>query len=292
MYEIYKITSPSGKSYIGLTKTGIRERWRKHVRRALIEQKNHPFYCAIRKYGPEAFMLEVLEAVQTKGQAQKAEMQHIAAHDKKLLYNLSRGGEADGEEGGRLFWASLNTDSEKKEAYLKKLSERKKTNDWSAYDKLAADAAKWREEHPREAYKLSARALRIAKRSRKPSPPKKDFTKEERLRWKYARSAATKKAVTEVWEKRPESERARIRAKISATQKERWTNITDPTERSGKTITARSAIDRNKQGPAASKGLKAFWEELRKDPERYREYMDRRTRSLMKTLEGKHNEDV
>jgi predicted GIY-YIG superfamily endonuclease len=73
MYSIYKITSPSGRSYIGLTKTPVKERWAQHVKRAKTDGKNHPFYNAIRKYGKSAFTVETIDTASDKQAAQSLE---------------------------------------------------------------------------------------------------------------------------------------------------------------------------------------------------------------------------
>jgi group I intron endonuclease len=59
---IYKATSPSGLSYIGQTIYGIEARWRDHKYDALDPKKDRcrVLNNAIRKYGAEAFTLEVL----------------------------------------------------------------------------------------------------------------------------------------------------------------------------------------------------------------------------------------
>ena len=51
---------------------------------------------------------------------------------------------------------------------------------------------------------------------------------------------------------------------------------------------ARNAIDRSKQAPAASKGLKKFWEDLKKDPVRYKDYIERRKQTLKATNASKN----
>jgi group I intron endonuclease len=58
---IYKLTSPSGKSYIGQTTLTLQERWNQHIYKA----KHHYDNCrklnnAIRKYGENSFINEVL----------------------------------------------------------------------------------------------------------------------------------------------------------------------------------------------------------------------------------------
>ena len=63
---IYKYTSPSGKCYIGQT---IQENRRKsqHRRRSAFNETDaayfHPFHVAIRKYGWDSFVYEVLYTV-------------------------------------------------------------------------------------------------------------------------------------------------------------------------------------------------------------------------------------
>ena len=73
-------------------------------------------------------------------------------------------------------------------------------------------------------------------------------------------------------------------------------NLTKDEKREA-TKKARSSIDRTVQGPAASKGLKNWWTELRKDPERYNAYIasrietQRRNRE-MKKIQSKQGEDI
>lgn len=98
-YEIYRLTSPSGKSYIGLTSMGTEERWKKHVWRAQKEKRNHPLYNAIRKYGEASFVVEIIDYACSREQARELEIQYIRNHPRELSYNISPGGEADGEVG-------------------------------------------------------------------------------------------------------------------------------------------------------------------------------------------------
>ena len=56
---LYKATSPSGKSYIGITSKSVPERWKQHAYAA--SRGRRGLLCsAIRKYGPEAFTLKVM----------------------------------------------------------------------------------------------------------------------------------------------------------------------------------------------------------------------------------------
>lgn len=261
---------------------GLSERWRKHVRRAFHENRNHPLYNAIRKYGQDTFKVETIDHAASKTEAQDLERKYIAEAPEPLLYNLSPGGEADGEYGAEQFWRRLNANPEAREAYLRKLSEVKKRDDWSDYETMCSLAQDWRKQNPREAYKNSRRAIRIASQGR-PEPQEDTRSRKEQLMWIYKRGVMTRKNANTLWASRTTSERAEIGQLISAGRKRYWGNITDEAERSRLTAAARTNIDREKQGAAASRGLKMFWENLKADPERYREYMDRRTQSLKKT---------
>jgi group I intron endonuclease len=226
-YIIYKLTSPSGKYYIGLTKNSLKERWHQHIKRAYHEQRNHPLYNAIRKYGADLFSTSIIDYAQNKQEAQLLEQKHIALSNNTLLYNVSPGGEADGETGSKIFWDYMNNHPEDKKTYLKKLSDTKKANDWTNYESLAEANKKWRKDNVREAYYASYRAIRMARRN---SPsfqcPKKEDTRplKERLMWKYKRNVMTQRNAITQWANCTEAKRIEINAKISKKAKERWDN--------------------------------------------------------------------
>lgn len=59
---IYKITNKLNNNlYVGQTSRSINERFAEHLRDAFNKTSNQPLYSAIRKYGKEAFMIELLE---------------------------------------------------------------------------------------------------------------------------------------------------------------------------------------------------------------------------------------
>lgn len=61
---IYSITSPSGKKYVGMTKSGFDQRWKQH--RKMLKAGNHPtpaLQLAYAKYGEEMLNFEVLEVM-------------------------------------------------------------------------------------------------------------------------------------------------------------------------------------------------------------------------------------
>lgn len=283
MYIIYKITGPNGKNYVGLTKQKLNARWGQHVNRALKEQRNHPLYNAIRKYGAEGFKIETIAKAGSKPEAQALEKHFISLQPERLKYNISPGGEADGEYGAKVFWDFMESNPEAKKTYLEKLSNSKKNADWSDYEAMGALAQEWRSSNPKEAYKLSLRALRIANRD-KPKKAEDVRDLKTRLLWKHNRSKMTRDNALKQWESMDAEERAEMSVNISRGVKKYWSGVVDPEERSALTSKARNSIDRSVQGPAASKGLKKFWEDLRKDPDKYQEYIDRRTETLKEKL--------
>lgn len=100
MFEVYRHTSPSGKSYVGWTSQGWRARWCDHVRAARKGAGSSPaFHRAIRKYGADAFTHEVLERMTTEAGAKRAEQLWIRELGTfgRRGYNLSEGG--DGNTG-------------------------------------------------------------------------------------------------------------------------------------------------------------------------------------------------
>lgn len=279
-YKVYRVTGPDGRQYIGWTGMKVQERWRNHVKRARAgKAAEHPFYNAIRQYGEGAFTIETLKEVDSRITAQLIEARTIASSPRESLYNLSSGGVNDSSEGGRIFWERMNADSQKKAAYLKKLSDTKKARDWTDYENLAAKNKEWRQTNAKEAYRLSRRAIRIANKANgvvntwqdkvDPRPLK------ERLMHKYRLNEVKSGYVTEIWANRSDEERAEIFGKISSSHIAYMATKT-PEERREITAKARASIDKDKQGRAASHGLKNWWVELRKDPERYEAYIQSR----------------
>lgn len=76
---VYEL-SVGSMSYIGVTfvekqspKRSMRRRWQKHVRRALTENRDWKLCKAIRKHGPKAFSVQVLEVIRGKSAAHNRE---------------------------------------------------------------------------------------------------------------------------------------------------------------------------------------------------------------------------
>lgn len=298
-YIIYRAVAPDGRYYVGYTGMKLSERWRHHKKRALNgEAPEHPFYNAVRRYGADTFRMEEICRTSDRFTAMMMEEHYISETPAELSMNLSSGGINDAAEGGRIFWERLNASPEEKAAFLKKLSERKKQNDWTDYENLIIKQEKWRHEHPKEAYALSYRAVRIACREAgylPPCVPRVDNRPlKERLRCKYkyyeVHHEIRSNAVKQVWAERNESEREMIGSKISEAQKKHFSALTAE-EKQKATEKARAAIDRKKQGAAAGKGIKNWWAELKKNPEAYKAYIESRTKTRLENRR-KRNENI
>lgn len=86
MYCLYKATSPSGKTYIGIT-NNFKRRMKEHL------SSPYAFGNALRKYGREAFIyeFELFDTVE-EALAREAELVSLATLDKRALYNETIGG--------------------------------------------------------------------------------------------------------------------------------------------------------------------------------------------------------
>jgi hypothetical protein len=86
---VYKLQVRSlvyiGVTYVeGTVKKSLRRRWLKHVQRASTEDKGWKLCDAIRKYGVEAFNVEVIEVVRGKSNAHLLERALIRELKPKL----------------------------------------------------------------------------------------------------------------------------------------------------------------------------------------------------------------
>lgn len=99
-FIIYKATSPSGKSYIGLTCQGLDKRKYDHYYSALKLKQDSKFYRALRKY-PEQMIWNVLKTGLSCDLARKYEMYYIK---KMNTYNNGYNSTFGGEKGeGMIF---------------------------------------------------------------------------------------------------------------------------------------------------------------------------------------------
>lgn len=90
-YYVYKHTSPSGKVYIGVTRQIPEKRWQN----GLGYRTQVRFYRAIKKYGWDNFIHEILYSGLTYDEANEKERELIKmykSHDKNFGYNIEHGG--------------------------------------------------------------------------------------------------------------------------------------------------------------------------------------------------------
>lgn len=93
MFEVYCLTSPSGKRYVGITARGAKRRLTEHARDAR-RGSPLPLHRAIRKHGVATFQLSLLERMSTEAGAHRAERLWIAELGTfGAGYNSTAGGE-------------------------------------------------------------------------------------------------------------------------------------------------------------------------------------------------------
>jgi hypothetical protein len=174
-------------------------------------------------------------------------------------------------------------DSDFKASYLAKLSAVKKANDWSDYGAMADSQRDWRKQNPKQAWEIGWRSIRIAVKAQKRSWRIKDFRFGSWGRlWtqskivEKARRAYFQRFVTQGrWDGYNQRQREVIGGKISKTRKEVLKR--DPVKLAAlleNGIKGRAAVDRKKQGAAASTGIKAYWARVKSDPIAYAKLME------------------
>ena len=91
---IYKLTFPSGKSYVGLTVQTIKARLRAH-RGGASFGKRGALFSAMRKYGLSSMVVEILAEESNFETLKLREIEMIKSHDTKVPkgYNLTDGGD-------------------------------------------------------------------------------------------------------------------------------------------------------------------------------------------------------
>lgn len=97
-FEIYRHTSKtSGKSYVGYTSKTTKHRWNQHLansRSSCSSGYNGHFSKALRKYGAEDWITEILDYADTYDEALEKEMRHISLNNSfEGGYNSTIGGE-------------------------------------------------------------------------------------------------------------------------------------------------------------------------------------------------------
>lgn len=271
-YSIYKLTSPSGRSYVGFTGQSVATRWRQHVRRAATGAK-HPLMAAIRKYGADSFTVDTLRTLGDLDAALRAEIDAIAELENG--YNLSPGGEHD-YITAHATYRTLLQDPEWRAAYVARLSEaiRSSGRYQASRGKVLAALADWREANPAEAYKVSRRNLRIGVNRRGRKKPKPD--EPQRLprtpkgpAAKLHKKRAARDAAKRHWAEMDPAKRAAIAAKIAATMRAKHAAMSEAEKAAhlAQLAEARKRIDHDVRKDRQQAALVRYW-----GPERRREF--------------------
>jgi hypothetical protein len=302
---VYLLVGPTGKSYVGITKSP-EKRWSSHKRKAeTTPDKRHPLYDSMRKHGCDSFKMEVVVSGLTLEEAKAAEVsliQTLGTNDPSCGYNVSRGGEYDGADGSKKFWEDIRKDPVIYARYIARLREGCLKRDSESYrERMKQNHAKWRKDNARQAYYMGRRAIRCANRQIKILESQGLFkrhsytpTEEQRQhqsrvqseRWertsaseKKRKSIESRKHAFRQWAERTEEQRLEVARKISESRK-RWYENPGEIEKVSKQLAeARKNVDRKKQGAAASAGLRRYWAELKSDPVAWEAHLKKKSDS-------------
>lgn len=98
-WKIYKIErTESGSCYVGMTQQLLKQRWSEHCSRAR-KGSDRAIHRAIRKYGPEAFIIDVIDSADTLDEAFMKEVEWIkrlGTFSDRKHYNSTKGGDGVG----------------------------------------------------------------------------------------------------------------------------------------------------------------------------------------------------
>ena len=118
---IYKITNKiNGRMYIGQTINSLEERWRRHCNDALNNVLDTHFARAIRKYGPDNFIAEIIDIVEDEEDLTPREQYWIRYYD--ALHNGYNETDATYKSGGNTY---QNKTTEEMEVIKQKIRESK-----------------------------------------------------------------------------------------------------------------------------------------------------------------------
>ena len=262
-YSIYRLTSPSGRAYVGFTGQCVSARWGQHVRRAMKGAK-HPLSAAIRKYGSARFNVETLSEHVSIAEALMQEVREIARLEN--AYNLSPGGELDGAAGGKKL-AELLQNPDWRAAYCAALSAGAKKSEASRKHlaALSALAKQWRVDNPAKAYRNSARASRIARNNRKTKTKNKEnerlARKPKSPSAKKARSIRSREAAKRHWANMPAEKKNTVHSKISKSVAQHHANMSrsERKKHEAQLSEARKNIDHTLRKKRQKEAMAAYW---------------------------------
>jgi group I intron endonuclease len=114
---IYCITNKiNNKVYIGKTMSKPQYRWNRHIKDATSMKSHAYFHNALRKYGVDNFIFEIIDSALSKEDLNELEKYYISLADSrnsKYGYNLHRGGELGGCKEGYFKGKQLSPEHKK-----------------------------------------------------------------------------------------------------------------------------------------------------------------------------------
>lgn len=222
---LYKMTSPSGKSYIGITTGKLINRMHRH-RAAVNQGSPYAIHCAIRKYGFKAFAIEVLSEETDIATLNLLETAAIAEHGTLYPngYNLTSGG--DGVAGPhsakrtKAMWENMS--AEQRSAAIEKMGAASRKF-WGGVTET--DVAVMRERGAKAARDWWANATeeRREQRARNVAAKRAQHTEEQRAETSRRCSAAS----SAHWANQTTEEKQAHAVVRSAASKNTWANLTD-----------------------------------------------------------------
>lgn len=288
-YSIYRLTAPSGRSYVGFTSQSVQARWGQHIRRARSGVR-HPLCAAIRKYGPDAFEVETLAEYAVLDDALRAEVAAIA--ELTDAYNISPGGDFDGGAGADRF-RKLLLNPEWRAAYSARLSAALKESPLyqARIPELVARLAAWRDANPKAARRISMRNLRIGlKKSggRKLAEPQRLPRKPKGAAAKLHKSRASRDAAKRHWAGMDINKKNDITSRISNSVAEMHAAKSEQERaaHNAQLAEARKSIDHTVRKARQKEALEAYW-----TPERRAEF-GARVRARNADKKGGQDADV
>lgn len=263
-YSIYKLTAPSGRSYVGFTGQPVQTRWKQHVRRARTGAR-HPLCAAIRKYGEAAFAVETLADYDELDEALRAEVAAIA--ELTDAYNISPGGDFDGGAGAARF-RELLLDPDWRAGYTARLSLALKASPLyqAKVPELVARLAAWRKDNPVASRKISMRNLRVGlnrhgRKKPEPAEPQRLLRTPKGPAAKLHKSIASREAAKRHWAGMSADKKAAITSRISASVSDVYAAKTDAEREvhAAQLAKARQCIDHTVRKARQKEALTAYW---------------------------------
>lgn len=133
-HYIYKLTSPSGKVYIGRTNNFDKRMYNHHTDAK--QNKQRKLYTAIRKHGWDNFTKEIIAEVQGEGAAQVQELYYITEYD-----SFHNGYNCTLQTGGGDNWEGKRN-TKQYEEFIKRMSDLGKGTKNNNYGKKATPETK------------------------------------------------------------------------------------------------------------------------------------------------------